>query len=76
MEADTVGDPHDVLGSDVTLPNEMWIGFERCRSICTGKKKCDKCKIATARTTRAVVAFGEKDGLYVLDAEGQHYAFA
>eukprot|EP00966_Prymnesium_polylepis_P254421 5879475-Prymnesium_polylepis.1 len=57
MDADTVGDPHDVLGSDVTLPNEMWIGFERCRSRCTGKKKCDKCKIATARTTCAIVAF-------------------
>ena len=76
MDADTVGDPHDVIGVDVTLPNEMWIGFERCRARCTGKKKCGKCKIATARATCTIVAFSDKDGLYVLDAEGQQYAFA
>eukprot|EP00966_Prymnesium_polylepis_P287998 6651771-Prymnesium_polylepis.1 len=64
MDADTVGDPHDVIGVNVTLPNEMWIGCERCRARCTGKKKCGKCKIATARTTCAIVAFSDKDGLY------------
>eukprot|EP00966_Prymnesium_polylepis_P292182 6747403-Prymnesium_polylepis.2 len=65
MDADTVGNPH-----------EIWIRFERCRARCTGKKKCDKCKIATARTTCVIVTFSDKDGLYVLDAEGQYYAFA
>eukprot|EP00966_Prymnesium_polylepis_P064556 1497049-Prymnesium_polylepis.1 len=36
---------------------------------------CDKCKLAVARTTSEVVAFAVGEGLYVTDAEGQHYAF-
>lgn len=78
MNADTTDDPNGVIGLTVAMPNESWTGWERCASKCARRKKggmCEQCKRATARTTCTVAAFSESEALYVLDAEGQHYAF-
>ena len=78
MDADTDDDPHGIVGYDVSLPNEMWTGWERCAAKCKRKMRggvCEQCKKAMARTTCTIVAFAESEGLYVLDAQGQHYAF-
>eukprot|EP00966_Prymnesium_polylepis_P112466 2601853-Prymnesium_polylepis.1 len=52
----------------------MWIGYERCTARGAKKKMCDKCKRVVARMTHEVVAFAGGEGLYVIDAEGQHCA--
>ena len=78
MDADNAADPHDVIGQSVTLPNELWTGWERCSAKCKkGAKRglCQKCKRATARTTCSILAFSESEGLYVIEAQEQHYAF-
>ena len=78
LDADTADDPHDVLGQTVALPNESWTGWERCATKCKGKPKaraCEKCKQAAALTTCNIVAYSSEEALYVIDAQGQHYAF-
>ena len=75
VDADTENDPHNVVGESVSLPNELWPGYERCRARCKRGKMCGKCKAATSCTMCDILAFSDSEGIYVLDAEGQHYAF-
>jgi hypothetical protein len=75
IKADAEDDPHGVIGVKVSLPYELWPNFRRCGAKCTKKQMCAKCKLATKRAPCTIVAFAENEGMYILNDEGQHYAF-